>query len=73
MVLGVYVDDFYLVAPEEGMLEMKKLKKHFDITYECEDSFRFLGIHRFSKDGQDVDHMIPYIDVLLKDFKDVLN
>ena len=33
LILGVYVDDFYLMAPEkEGIAEMENLKKHFLIA-----------------------------------------
>ena len=74
LLLGVYVDDFYMMAPEEeGYEELVKLQKHFQISSECMDEFRFLGINRIVSNDSAADHMIPYIDVLLAEYKKCLN
>ena len=62
------------MAPEaEGFAEMHRLQKHFTINLDCQESFRFLGINRVTQNNSTVDHMLPYIDIILKEYKTCLD
>ena len=78
--MRVYVDDLYMVGDESDLqFEMQLLPKRLTFAKtNFSNKFRFLGINRVEEivvDGEHriYDHMRPYIETLIADYKTTLS